>query len=70
MNEVRQACDNLGGVNATARKMKVKPPSVSEWIKKGIVPPKRVKKLSVLSGVPEERLNPDDFDVEETKKSA
>jgi hypothetical protein len=41
--------EHFGGVTATARALDVKPPSVSEWKKRGVVPIGRQYQAQLLS---------------------
>lgn len=51
------AIERLGGPSAVAKLFKVSPWAVSKWRKR--VPPKRVLKLSRLSGVSAHAMRPD-----------
>ncbi len=56
---IERAIDIAGGVNALARAVGVKQPSVSRWKKVGVVGVDYVLDVSVLTGVPAFELRPD-----------
>lgn len=56
---IERAIDIAGGVNALARAVGVKQPSVSRWKKVGVVGVDYVLDVSDLTGVPAFELRPD-----------
>lgn len=57
-NAVDKAVRAVGGQTAVARHFDIKQQSVEGWVKRGIVPGNRARKLARLSGVHESQLNP------------
>ena len=68
MNPVRKACDSVGGVTALAKKLGIKPPSVSEWLASGKVPPKRILEVEKATDgvVSRYELDPDIYPLEKS----
>lgn len=56
---IEKAIDIAGGVNALARAVGVKQPSVSRWKKVGVVGVDYVLDVSEFTGVPAYELRPD-----------
>ncbi|EJD6421896.1 MULTISPECIES: transcriptional regulator [Enterobacteriaceae] len=56
---IERAIDAAGGVNALARAIGVKQPSVSRWRKVGVVGVDHVPDVSALTGIPAYELRPD-----------
>lgn len=56
---IEKAIEIAGGVNALARAVGVKQPSVSRWKKVGVVGVDYVLDVSELTGVPAYELRPD-----------
>ena len=56
---IERAIDAAGGVNALARAIGVKQPSVSRWRKVGVVGVDHVPDVSALNGIPAYELRPD-----------
>jgi len=57
-----RAIESVGGNQSRlARLCGVKPQSVSEWLVKGQVPPKRAVQIEKLLGIPRKDLNPEIF---------
>ena len=53
------AVAQAGGQTALARKLKVKPQAVHQWLTAGRVPPLRVLAVEAASGVSRKALRPD-----------
>lgn len=53
------AVAQAGGQTALARKLKVKPQAVHQWLAAGRVPPLRVLAVEAASGVSRKALRPD-----------
>jgi DNA-binding transcriptional regulator YdaS (Cro superfamily) len=45
----KQVIEHFGGISETARALGVKPPSVSEWKRRGVVPPIRQFQIHLLT---------------------
>ncbi|WP_080895743.1 transcriptional regulator [Klebsiella variicola] len=56
---IERAIEAAGGVNALARAVGVKQPSVSRWRKVGLVGVDHVPDVSVATGIPAHELRPD-----------
>ncbi|MBL5924736.1 MULTISPECIES: transcriptional regulator [Enterobacter cloacae complex] len=56
---IERAIDAAGGVNALARAIGVKQPSVSRWRKVGVVGVEHVPDVAALTGIPAHELRPD-----------
>lgn len=56
---IERAIDIAGGVNALAREVGVKQPSVSRWKKVGVVGVDHVPDVAALTGIPTYELRPD-----------
>ncbi|HHR5552289.1 TPA: transcriptional regulator [Klebsiella aerogenes] len=56
---IERAIDLAGGVNALARAVGVKQPSVSRWRKVGMVGVDHVPDVSAVTGIPPHELRPD-----------
>lgn len=56
---IEKAIDIAGGVNALARAVGVKQPSVSRWRKIGLVGVEHVPDVSAVTGIPAHELRPD-----------
>ncbi|WP_085453155.1 transcriptional regulator [Escherichia coli] len=56
---IEKAIDIAGGVNALARAVGVKQPSVSRWRKVGLVGLEHVPDVSAVTGIPAHELRPD-----------
>ncbi|EFH2541696.1 helix-turn-helix domain-containing protein [Escherichia coli] len=56
---IEKAIDIAGGVNALARAVGVKQPSVSRWRKVGLVGVEHVPDVSAVTGIPAHELRPD-----------
>lgn len=56
---IERAIDAAGGVNALARAIGVKQPSVSRWRKVGFVGVEHVPDVAALTGIPAHELRPD-----------
>ncbi|HHD0688595.1 transcriptional regulator [Citrobacter freundii] len=56
---IERAIDAAGGVNALARAIGVKQPSVSRWRKVGLVGVEHVPDVAALTGIPAYELRPD-----------
>jgi len=56
---IERAIDAAGGVNALARAIGVKQPSVSRWRKVGVVGVEHVPDVATLTGIPAHELRPD-----------
>jgi DNA-binding transcriptional regulator YdaS (Cro superfamily) len=50
-----------GGLRALARKIKIAPQSISQWLEKGQVPDRWLVPIEKATGVPREKLRPDLF---------
>lgn len=48
-------------ITALGRALGVSRQAVSQWYEKGTVPPERVARLSVISGIPCHKIRPDVF---------
>lgn len=44
-----------------ATRLKIKQPSVAKWLKTGRVPPRRVRDVASITGIPVEKLCPEVF---------
>ncbi len=58
---VAKAIKELGGAVQAADTLGVTHPAISQWLRKGYVPPIRCKRVAELSGVAVEELNPEVF---------
>lgn len=58
-NDLASAIEKAGGQSEVARLLGIAQQSVSEWVARGVVPPKRVLEIERLTGVPRHRLRPD-----------
>ena len=56
---IERAIDAAGGVNALARAIGIKQPSVSRWRKVGVVGVDHVPDVAALTGIPAHELRPD-----------
>ncbi|HBR6620569.1 TPA: helix-turn-helix domain-containing protein [Klebsiella pneumoniae] len=56
---IERAIEAAGGVNALARVVGVKQPSVSRWRKVGLVGVDHVPDVSAVTGIPAHELRPD-----------
>lgn len=67
MTAIRKACDIVGGITAMAKELNIKPPSISEWITKGIAPPTRILSIEKATGgkVTRYELRPDIYPPED-----
>lgn len=55
---LKKAIKKAGGQSALARKLGISQQSIQQWV---VVPPKRVKQVSEITGVPREELAPELF---------
>ncbi|NHN85778.1 hypothetical protein GOB93_14165 [Acetobacter musti] len=55
---IKRAAEAVGGVNALARALGIKSPSIYSWKK---IPPQRVSAVEAATGIPREELRPDLF---------
>lgn len=53
---LKKAIKKAGGQSALARKLGIRPQSVQQW---KVVPFKRIKKVSAVTGIPREELAPE-----------
>lgn len=58
---VRLAVRKAGGARRVAELLGVRRQAVYKWIKRGVVPPKRVLELSKAADMPPYALNPEVF---------
>jgi len=65
-----RACKAAGGVVELARKLGIKPPSISEWKARKRVPAERVLDVERLTGVSRHDLRPDIFGPAPTDREA
>lgn len=64
---VKRAIDAVGGVAVLAAHLGIKAPSIYSW---RVIPPKRVRKISKITGIPESELRPDLFGSDENESVA
>ncbi|MHB1222216.1 MAG: Cro/CI family transcriptional regulator [Gammaproteobacteria bacterium] len=57
-NPVKEAVAILGTQAALAKECGVAQPSIYKWLKKGIVPPRKVLLVEKITGISRYRLNP------------
>lgn len=57
-NPVQQAIEIAGGQSALAKKVGVRQPTIFRWLKKGVIPPRKVLIVESITGISRNRLNP------------
>ena len=57
-NSVEEAIHRAGGQTALAKMIGVKQPTIFKWLKKGVVPPRRVLLVEKVTGISRYELNP------------
>ena len=66
---VKAAIDASGGnMSNLARKLKIAPQSIREWVLRGKIPSERVLLVERATGVPKERLRPDIYPTKEASE--
>ncbi|VVC76029.1 hypothetical protein AQUSIP_13300 [Aquicella siphonis] len=58
-NPIEEAIEIVGGQTALAKKIGVKQPTVFKWLKKGVIPPRKVLIVEKITGISRFKLNPD-----------
>jgi len=58
-NPVKEAILIFGSQTALAKECGVAQPTIFKWLKKGIIPPRKVLMLEKITGIPRYKLNPD-----------
>lgn len=63
MNAIERVCELMGGQTALAKYLDVTPQAISDWVRKGRVPPARVLSIekAVNGRVTRHELRPDVF---------
>lgn len=57
-NPIKEAVKICGTQYELARRLGIAQPTIVKWIKKGIVPPRKVLLVEKVTGIPRYRLNP------------
>jgi len=63
-NPVMEAVRKIGNQLMLAKKCGVTQPTISKWIKKGFIPPRKVLLVEKITGISRFRLNPEIYDGE------
>lgn len=58
-NPIKEAIRIMGSQKALAKKCGVKQPTIYKWLKKGLVPPKKVLLVENIVGISRTLLNPE-----------
>jgi len=59
INGLKVAMRQAGGLRALARKIKIAPQSISQWLEKGEVPDRWLEPFRKATGVPPHKIRPD-----------
>ena len=59
MSGIEQAVELAGSQTQLARQIGVTPQAVQQWVERGYVPPRRVPKVTEITGIPACLLNPE-----------
>jgi DNA-binding transcriptional regulator YdaS (Cro superfamily) len=59
INGLKVAMRQAGGLRALARKIKIAPQSISQWLEKGEVPDRWLEPIRKATGVPPHKIRPD-----------
>lgn len=63
-NGVEEAIKKAGSQSTLAANLGIKQANISRWLKRGVVPPRKVLLVESLTGVPRQRLNPEIYPFE------
>lgn len=64
---VKKAVEAAGGVHSLASALGIRPPSIYSWRD---IPPRRVLRISEITGIPASELRPDIFGPHERENAA
>jgi len=57
-NPIHEAVQIAGGQTALAKIVGVKQPTIFKWLKRGVIPPRKVLAVEKATGVSRHKLNP------------